>query len=160
MLWLRHPHHLRTHGEPTIGPIITGREIVGKVVATSAAPDHKVGDFVGLGGLTNACGDCVECNGNQEQLCSKTAFVFNDKFTDDRDSSACPLYRADITEIHPKNKNLEPKLVALSANFEFFFHPSHTLSADRAKHKKDRVDFECNLAQPKTILVNCCIGHT
>ncbi|KAG0027593.1 hypothetical protein BGZ81_005442 [Podila clonocystis] len=69
---------------PTIGPIITGHEIVGKVVAAGPKSGHKIGDLVGSGGLTDACGKCVECKDGQEQLCSKMAFVFNDRFKDER----------------------------------------------------------------------------
>lgn len=69
---------------PTLGPIITGHEIVGRVVAAGAASGHKVGELVGSGGLTDSCGQCFECKDDQEQLCSKMAFVFNDRFKDER----------------------------------------------------------------------------
>ncbi|KFH61757.1 hypothetical protein MVEG_12407 [Podila verticillata NRRL 6337] len=69
---------------PTVGPIIAGHEIIGKVVAAGPESGHQVGDLVGSGGLTNACGDCVECNAGQEQLCSKMTLVFNDYFKDER----------------------------------------------------------------------------
>ncbi|KAF9331142.1 hypothetical protein BG006_005979 [Podila minutissima] len=61
---------------PTIGPIIAGHEIIGK--------GHQIGDLVGSGRITNACGDCVECNASQKQLCPKMSFVFNDRFKDGR----------------------------------------------------------------------------
>ncbi|KAG0331473.1 hypothetical protein BG000_010896 [Podila horticola] len=69
---------------PTIGPIIAGHEIVGKVVAAGPDSGHQIGDIVGSGGLTNACGDCVECKAGQEQLCPKMTLVFNDRFKDER----------------------------------------------------------------------------
>ncbi|KAG0334351.1 hypothetical protein BG004_000442 [Podila humilis] len=71
-------------GPLTGDPIITGHEIIGKVVATGqAAAGHKVGDLVGVGGLIHACRDCADCKSGHEQLCAKKTFIFNDVYKDE-----------------------------------------------------------------------------
>ncbi|KAI9242352.1 MAG: hypothetical protein BYD32DRAFT_483306 [Podila humilis] len=71
-------------GELTLGPVITGHEIIGKIAAAGPESGHQVGDVVGAGGLIDSCGQCVECERHQEQLCAQKTFVFNDTFKDGR----------------------------------------------------------------------------
>lgn len=40
--------------------------------------------MVGAGAMVDACGDCVECNRGNNQLCAKKAFTFNDVYKDGR----------------------------------------------------------------------------
>ncbi|KAG0333173.1 hypothetical protein BG000_009419 [Podila horticola] len=68
----------------TIGPIIAGHEIVGKVVAAGPESGHKIGDIVGAGYIADSCGVCEECISGQEPLCPKKSSVFNDRFKDER----------------------------------------------------------------------------
>ena len=79
-----HLAHSRVPVDPTIGPIIPGHEIVGKVTAAGANSHHHVGDLVGAGPLADACGHCHECKSHYEQFCAKKSLVYNDRFKDER----------------------------------------------------------------------------
>ncbi|KAF9921888.1 hypothetical protein FBU30_008031 [Linnemannia zychae] len=67
---------------PLPGPCITGHEIIGTVV--SAGPDslYPIGTLVGIGGLANSCGDCIDCKNQLQQHCAEKVFIFNDVYHD------------------------------------------------------------------------------
>lgn len=57
-------------GEQQLVPQVTGHEIAGIVTAVGKnVTKHKVGDRVGVGCMVDSCGQCVECNGGNEQYC-------------------------------------------------------------------------------------------
>lgn len=51
-------------------PMVSGHEIVGKVVKTgSKVTKHKVGDVVAVGCLVDSCRKCEACETNEERFC-------------------------------------------------------------------------------------------
>lgn len=51
-------------------PLVTGHEIVGKVVKTgSKVTKHKLGDIVAVGCIVDSCGKCAACKSNEETFC-------------------------------------------------------------------------------------------
>jgi propanol-preferring alcohol dehydrogenase len=57
-------------------PIIPGHEIVGTIVARSAAAERfAVGDRVGVPWLGATCGACTYCSGGRENLCDRARFT-------------------------------------------------------------------------------------
>ena len=57
-------------------PIVPGHQIVGTVAATGPAVQRvQVGDRVGVGWLSWACGECVYCRRGQENLCDRARFT-------------------------------------------------------------------------------------
>lgn len=60
-------------------PMISGHEIVGRVVAVGKnVTKFKVGDYAGVGCMVDACGECAACKMDKEQFCEKgTAFTYN-----------------------------------------------------------------------------------
>ncbi|KAF9204394.1 hypothetical protein BGZ59_001074 [Podila verticillata] len=79
-----HLVHGRMAADPTIGPIIPGHEIVGKITAAGAKSHHHVGDLVGASPLIDSCLNCDNCKNHYEQFCTKRTFVYNDRFKDER----------------------------------------------------------------------------
>lgn len=78
-------HTLKSGWYPAPYPIIVGHEIVGEVVrvGSQAAGDHKVGDRVGLGCITDNCQGipngpvCVNCReGRGEQYCGQARMTY------------------------------------------------------------------------------------
>ena len=51
-------------------PLVPGHEIVGRVVARGPEATHAVGDLVGVGWQSGACGRCVACASGREHLCT------------------------------------------------------------------------------------------
>ncbi|MFN3504823.1 MAG: alcohol dehydrogenase catalytic domain-containing protein, partial [Caldimicrobium sp.] len=55
---------------PAFLPIIPGHQIVGKVIEVGKdVKKFKVGDFVGVGWIYEACGSCEYCMNGLENLC-------------------------------------------------------------------------------------------
>ncbi len=53
-------------------PLVTGHEIVGRVVAMgSDVTKFAVGDLAGVGVIVDSCGDCEACNAGFENYCHK-----------------------------------------------------------------------------------------
>jgi uncharacterized zinc-type alcohol dehydrogenase-like protein len=58
-------------------PLVPGHEIVGIVSAIgSEVTKYKIGDRVGVGSLVNSCGDCYECNTEQQQFCDHKTYTY------------------------------------------------------------------------------------
>ena len=56
-------------GSPML-PLVTGHEIVGRVVATGQQVTRfRVGERVGVGVIVDSCGDCEACNAGFENYC-------------------------------------------------------------------------------------------
>ncbi|MFN8168191.1 MAG: NAD(P)-dependent alcohol dehydrogenase [Candidatus Nanopelagicales bacterium] len=63
-------HTVRGDWGPQPYPVVPGHEIVGTVVEVGpSVTTHAVGDRVGVGCLVNSCGECVNCQGGDEQYC-------------------------------------------------------------------------------------------
>lgn len=62
-------------------PMITGHEIVGKVVNVgSSVTKYKVNDIVGVGCMVDSCQKCSSCHSGSEQYCEGgRVFTYNDK---------------------------------------------------------------------------------
>ncbi|MEQ1799721.1 MAG: NAD(P)-dependent alcohol dehydrogenase [Lacibacter sp.] len=67
-------HQARNEWGGSIYPMVPGHEIVGKVVAVgSAVTKYKSGDTVGVGVITDSCGNCKPCEADYEQYCVEGA---------------------------------------------------------------------------------------
>ncbi|KAH8652283.1 zinc-binding dehydrogenase [Xylariales sp. PMI_506] len=76
-------HTLRAGWYAPPYPIVVGHEIVGEVVrvGSKAVGDHKVGDRVGVGCLTDNCQGlegptCANCTAGDEQFCPKARWTY------------------------------------------------------------------------------------
>lgn len=64
---------------------VVGHEIIGKVIAVGDdVKSIKVGDRVGVGAASNACGECSRCQSDNEQYCNRGVATYNsvDTFAD------------------------------------------------------------------------------
>ena len=69
-------HFARNDWGRTVYPIVPGHEIVGTISALgSAVSNRKMGDFVGVGCMVDACRSCTSCDNNLEQFCEKGAVM-------------------------------------------------------------------------------------
>jgi uncharacterized zinc-type alcohol dehydrogenase-like protein len=58
-------------------PLVPGHEIVGIVSAVGDEVSmYNVGDKVGVGCLIDSCGQCFECESEQEQFCNNKVFTY------------------------------------------------------------------------------------
>lgn len=63
-------HQGRGDWSPQSYPLVTGHEIVGRVVQTGAkVTKFKVGDYAGVGCMVNSCRHCEYCEADEEQYC-------------------------------------------------------------------------------------------
>lgn len=65
---------------------VVGHEIIGHVIAVGdAVTSVKVGDRVGIGAASSACGQCSRCGCNNEQYCANGVSTYNavDTFSED-----------------------------------------------------------------------------
>lgn len=63
-------HTVRGDWGPQTYPLAVGHEIVGTVARVGADVDrYEPGDRVAVGCLVNSCGECSNCNADQEQYC-------------------------------------------------------------------------------------------
>jgi propanol-preferring alcohol dehydrogenase len=61
---------------PLRSPVIPGHEIIGVVdVLGKGVSSHSVGNRVGIGWLGSACGSCLYCTGDRENLCDAPVFT-------------------------------------------------------------------------------------
>ncbi|KAI1497605.1 zinc-binding dehydrogenase [Biscogniauxia marginata] len=76
-------HHLRSGWFPVPYPVVVGHEIVGEIVrvGSKAVGNHKVGDRVGVGCLSDCCisirsEPCERCAQGQENYCRKATWTY------------------------------------------------------------------------------------
>lgn len=63
-------HAVRNEWGKTKFPLVTGHEIVGRVVDTGpAATRFAIGDRVGVGCMVDSCGECDQCAAGEQQNC-------------------------------------------------------------------------------------------
>ncbi len=63
-------HQIKGDWGPPNYPVVTGHEIVGRVVGVgSAVKKFKVGDMAGVGCMVDSCGTCENCLADREQNC-------------------------------------------------------------------------------------------
>jgi uncharacterized zinc-type alcohol dehydrogenase-like protein len=61
-------------------PLVCGHEIIGEIINVGSKvtdPSLKIGQRVGVGPQTGACGNCRECNRGEEQQCFKKIKSYN-----------------------------------------------------------------------------------
>ncbi|WP_164108418.1 MULTISPECIES: NAD(P)-dependent alcohol dehydrogenase [Sphingobacterium] len=75
-------HQVRDEWGGTQYPIVPGHEIVGRVSAVgNAVIKFKKGDLAGVGCMVASCGECENCESDQQQFCleKKTVWTYNSK---------------------------------------------------------------------------------
>jgi uncharacterized zinc-type alcohol dehydrogenase-like protein len=66
-----------SHAMPTVYPIVTGHEIIGRVTKVGpAVTKYKPGDLVGVGCLVDSDRTCAQCQANLEQFCPNLILTF------------------------------------------------------------------------------------
>ncbi|KAF9149308.1 hypothetical protein DFQ26_002032, partial [Actinomortierella ambigua] len=72
------------------GPCITGRDIIGQVIARGDKVSAKLslGDRVGVGAMVDSCKECELCQQGLDQQCKKIAFTYNDTLKEESRSGA------------------------------------------------------------------------
>ena len=69
-------HQVREEWGKAIFPMVPGHEIAGTVAAVgSGVTKYKVGDRVGVGCMSDSCGECTYCKDGEEQYCDKGAVM-------------------------------------------------------------------------------------
>jgi alcohol dehydrogenase, propanol-preferring len=64
----------------TSPPIVPGHQVVGRVIGSGAGSGNlRVGDRVGVGWLSETCGECAFCRSGRENLCRRARFTGRDR---------------------------------------------------------------------------------
>ncbi|KAI0015961.1 zinc-binding dehydrogenase [Xylariomycetidae sp. FL0641] len=71
-------HYLRNNSPRIPRPVVVGHEIVGRLVRVGALapPSLHLGDRVGVGCLTSACGACAPCAAGQPNYCRRATWTY------------------------------------------------------------------------------------
>jgi alcohol dehydrogenase (NADP+) len=71
-------HQVRNEWGNSLFPMVPGHEIVGQVISVgSAVKQFKRGDKVGVGCMVDSCGECSDCQEQQQQYCNHAIFTYN-----------------------------------------------------------------------------------
>ncbi|KAJ1913665.1 hypothetical protein H4219_005111 [Mycoemilia scoparia] len=101
----------------SIYPLVTGHEIVGKVITKGENVSNlDIGDLVGVGGHLYAChqNDCKPCSRGLDPHCPKSAFAYNSKYEDGSLSYGgfAEAIRVDSRHAFRLPENMDPELAA------------------------------------------------
>lgn len=107
-------HYINNDWNKTEYPLVPGHEIVGTVVEKgSHAHKFQIGDQVGVSYIVNACGNCRDCELNQEQYCSKRLFAMGTRSSDGTISRGGWATHVDVNEKFAVKFDLPPECAPL-----------------------------------------------
>ncbi|KAI9506196.1 hypothetical protein GGI25_002107 [Coemansia spiralis] len=97
-------------------PIVTGHEIVGKVITVGEkVMKFKEGDLVGVGGHIHSClrNDCNACSRDLDPHCSECMFVYGSKYPDGQPTCGgfADAIRVEDNYVHKIPESLDPVYV-------------------------------------------------